>query len=55
MSWRPNGRSAGAMDGTGSNNTIAPIFKQWKAPHEGEVAAAGAGQPTDLLEAVQGM
>lgn len=44
-----------AMGGTGSKSTIAPLLKQWKAQHEGEVAAAGAGLPTDLLEAVQGV
>lgn len=44
-----------AMGGTGSKSTIAPMLKQWKAQHEGEVAAAGAGLPADLLEAVQGM
>ncbi|SHM68469.1 replication region DNA-binding N-term [Duganella sacchari] len=42
-----------AMGGTGSKSTIAPMLKQWKAQHEGEVAAAGAGLPADLLEAVQ--
>lgn len=31
------------------------MLKQWKAQHGGEVAAAGAGLPADLLEAVQGM
>lgn len=44
-----------AMGGTGSKSTIAPMLKQWKAQHEGEVAAAGAGLPADLLEAVQGV
>ena len=44
-----------AMGGTGSKSTITPMLKQWKAQHEGEVAAAGAGLPADLLEAVQGV
>ncbi len=44
-----------AMGGTGSKSTIAPMLKQWKAQHEGEVAAAGAGLPADLLEAVRGV
>ena len=44
-----------AMGGTGSKSTIAPMLKQWKAQHEGEVAAAGTGLPADLLEAVQGV
>lgn len=44
-----------AMGGTGSKSTIAPMLKQWKAQHEGDVAAAGAGLPADLLEAVQGV
>lgn len=44
-----------AMGGTGSKSTIAPMLKQWKAQHEDKVAAAGAGLPTDLLEAVQGV
>lgn len=42
-----------AMGGTGSKSTIAPMLKQWKAQHEG--AAAGAGLPADLLEAVKGV
>jgi hypothetical protein len=29
------------------------MLKQWKAQHGGEVAAAGAGLPADLLEAVR--
>lgn len=44
-----------AMGGTGSKSTIAPMLKQWKAQHEGGLAAAGAGLPADLLEAVQGV
>jgi hypothetical protein len=44
-----------AIGGTGSKSTIAPMLKQWKAQHGGEVAAAGAGLPADLLEAVQGV
>lgn len=44
-----------AMGGTGSKSTIAPMLKQWKAQHEGEVAAAGAGVPADLLEAIKGV
>lgn len=44
-----------AMGGTGSKSTIAPMLKQWKAQHESEVTAAGAGLPADLLEAVQGV
>ena len=31
------------------------MLKQWKAEHEGEVAAAGSGLPADLLEAVKGV
>lgn len=44
-----------AMGDTGSKSTIAPMLKQWKAQHEGEAAAAGAGLPADLLGAVQGV
>lgn len=44
-----------AMGGTGSKSTIAPMLKQWKAQYEGEVAAAGAGVPADLLEAIKGV
>ncbi len=44
-----------AMGGTGSKSTIAPMLKQWKAQHEGKIAAAGPGLPADLLEAVQGV
>ena len=44
-----------AMGGTGSKSTIAPLLKQWKAKHEGEVAAAGAGVPADLLDAIKGV
>jgi len=44
-----------ALGGTGSKSTIAPMLKQWKAQHEGEVAAAGAGVPADLLEAIKGV
>ncbi len=43
------------MGGTGSKSTIAPMLKQWKAQHAGEVAAAGAGVPADLLEAIKGV
>lgn len=41
------------LGGTGSKSTIAPMLKQWKAEHEGVMVAAGAGLPTDLLEAVK--
>lgn len=44
-----------ALGGTGSKSTIAPMLKQWKAEHEGVMAAAGTGLPTDLLEAVKGV
>lgn len=44
-----------ALGDTGSKGTIAPMLKQWKAQHEGETAAAGAGLPSDLLEAVRGV
>ena len=44
-----------ALGGTGSKSTIAPLLKQWKAQHQGETAAAGAGLPVDLLEAVKGV
>lgn len=44
-----------ALGGTGSKSTIGPMLKQWKAEHEGVVAAAGAGLPADLLEAVRGV
>lgn len=43
------------LGGTGSKSTIAPLLKQWKAQHQGETAAAGAGLPVDLLEAVKGV
>jgi chromosome segregation ATPase len=43
------------LGGTGSKSTIAPLLKQWKAQHQGETAAAGAGLPMDLLEAVKGV
>ena len=33
-----------ALGGTGSKSTIAPMLKQWKAQHEGEVAAAQRGE-----------
>ncbi|KQV45115.1 DNA-binding protein [Massilia sp. Root335] len=41
--------------GTGSKSTIAPMLKQWKREHQGETAAAGAGLPADMLEAVKGV
>ena len=44
-----------AMGSTGSKSTIAPMLRQWKAQHEGEVAAADAGVPADLLEAIRGV
>lgn len=44
-----------ALGDTGSKGTIAPMLKQWKAQHQGEAAAAGAGLPADLLEAVKGV
>lgn len=44
-----------ALGDTGSKGTIAPMLKQWKAQHQGETAAAGAGLPADLLEAVKGV
>ncbi len=44
-----------ALGDTGSKGTIAPMLKQWKAQHQGETAAAGAGVPADLLEAVKGV
>ena len=34
-----------ALGDTGSKGTIAPMLKQWKAQHQGETAAAGAGLP----------
>lgn len=43
------------LGGTGSKSTIAPLLKQWKMQHQGETAAAGAGLPVDLLEAVKGV
>lgn len=43
------------LGGTGSKSTIAPLLKQWKAQHHGDVAAAGAGVPLELLEAVKGV
>lgn len=43
------------LGGTGSKSTIAPLLKQWKAQHQGETAAADAGLPVDLLEAVKGV
>lgn len=42
-----------ALGGTGSKSTIAPMLKQWKAEHEGQVTAAGTGLPADLLEVVK--
>jgi hypothetical protein len=42
-----------ALGDTGSKSTIGPLLKRWKAEHEGEAAAAGAGLPTQLLEAVK--
>ena len=42
-----------ALGGTGSKSTIAPMLKQWKAEHEGQVVAASTGLPADLLEAVR--
>ncbi|MEO5933364.1 MAG: DNA-binding protein [Duganella sp.] len=44
-----------ALGDTGSKGTIAPMLKQWKAQHQGETAAASAGLPVDLLEAVKGV
>lgn len=44
-----------ALGDTGSKGTIAPMLKQWKAQHQGETAAASAGLPADLLEAVKGV
>ena len=44
-----------ALGGTGSKSTIAPMLKQWKSQHEGQVAAAGAGLPAELLETVKGV
>ncbi|MDO8311511.1 MAG: DNA-binding protein [Sideroxyarcus sp.] len=38
-----------------SRETASFMLKQWKAQHEGEVAAVAAGLPVDLLEAVQGV
>lgn len=38
---------------SGSKSTIAPLLRQWKAQHQGETVAVGAGLPVDLLEAVK--
>lgn len=42
-----------ALGHTGSKSTIAPMLKQWKAERVGASAAAGAGLPFELLEAVK--
>lgn len=42
-----------AAIGSGSKSTIGPMLKKWRAEHQTEAAAAGAGLPADLLEAVQ--
>lgn len=42
-----------AMGGTGSKSTIAPMLKQWKAEHHGEIAANKTGLPADLLESIR--
>lgn len=44
-----------ALGDTGSKSTIGPMLKRWKAEHEGEAVAAGAGLPADLLVAVKGV
>lgn len=44
-----------ALGGTGSKSTITPLLKQWKAQHGGEMAAANAGLPADLLDVVKGV
>jgi len=44
-----------ALGDTGSKSTIGPMLKRWKAEHEGETAAAGAGLPVELLEAVKSL
>lgn len=41
--------------GTGSKSTITSLLKQWKAQHQGETVAVGAGLRVDLLEAVKGV
>lgn len=41
-----------ALGGTGSKSTIGPMLKQWKSEHQEAMAAAGAGLPADLLQAV---
>jgi len=44
-----------ALGGTGSKSTIAPLLKRWKAERQQTVAAAEAGLPASLLQAVKGL
>lgn len=44
-----------ALGGTGSKSTIAPLLKRWKTEQQETVAAAEAGLPASLLQAVKGL
>ena len=44
-----------ALGSTGSKSTIAPLLKRWKAEQQETVAAAEAGLPAPLLQAVKGL
>lgn len=44
-----------ALGGTGSKRTIAPLLNRWKAEQQETVAAAEAGLPASLLQAVKGL
>lgn len=42
-----------ALGATGSKSTIAPLLKRWKSEQQGTVAAAKAGLPPSLVQAVK--
>jgi len=44
-----------ALGSTGSKSTIAPMLKRWKAEQQDTVAAAEAGLPASLVQAVKGL
>ena len=45
----------GALGGTGSKSTIAPLLKRWKAAHQDTVAHAELGLPAELVLALKGV
>lgn len=41
------------LGSTGSKSTIAPLLKRWKAEHQENMASAGVGMPSNLVDAMK--